>query len=115
MTQRLRKSLVDLWFVLALGVAVALPAHAGLISTDEARAPGERARVKALLERPELAGELERMGVPPLEAQARVDAMTPQEVSELAGRVDALAAGGALSNQELLLIIVLLLVLIIIL
>jgi hypothetical protein len=75
----------------------------------------ERDRVKSMLERPELAAELEKMGVPAADAKARVDAMTPQEVSQLAGRLDQLAAGGALSNQDLLLIIILLLLLIIIL
>jgi hypothetical protein len=69
----------------------------------------ERDRVKTLLERPELAAELEKMGVSPAEARARVDAMTPQEVAQLAGKLDTLAAGGALSNQELLLIILIVL------
>jgi hypothetical protein len=48
------------------------------------------------------------------EAKARVDAMTQEEVSQLAGRVDALAAGGA-SDRDLLLVILLVLLLILIL
>jgi hypothetical protein len=74
----------------------------------------ERERVKGMLERPEVAAELERLGVPAADARARVDAMTHQEVAELAGRVDALAAGGA-SNRDLLLVILLILLLILIL
>jgi hypothetical protein len=97
---------------IVLGLALAVPqAYAGMIGIADT----ERERVRAMLERPELAAELEKMGVPAGEARARVDAMTPQEVSQLAGRLDALAAGGALSNQDLLLIIILLLLLIIIL
>ena len=97
---------------IALALALAVPqAYAGMIGIDDS----ERERVKAMLERPEVAAELEKMGVAAAEARARVDAMTPQEVSQLAGRLDQLAAGGALSNQDLLLIIILLLVLIIIL
>jgi hypothetical protein len=97
---------------IVLGLALAVPqAYAGMIGIEDT----ERERVRAMLERPELAAELEKMGVPAGEARARVDAMTPQEVSQLAGRLDALAAGGALSNQDLLLIIILLLLLIIIL
>jgi hypothetical protein len=95
--------------VLALTLAVP-QAYAGMIGTDDA----ERDRVKSMLERPELATQLEKMGVSAADAKARVDAMTPEEVSQLAGRLDQLAAGGALSNQDLLLIIILLLVLIII-
>jgi hypothetical protein len=95
-----------------IGLALAVPpAYAGMIGIDDP----ERERVKSMLERPELAGELEKLGVAPADARARVDAMTPQEVAQLAGRLDTLAAGGALSNQDLLLIIILILLLILIL
>jgi hypothetical protein len=97
---------------IALALALAVPqAYAGMIPTDGA----ERDRVKSMLERPELAAELGKMGVSAVDARARVDAMTPQEVSQLAGRLDQLAAGGAISNQDLMLIIILLLVLVILL
>jgi len=92
-------------------VLVAPQAHAGMIGVQDP----ERERVKSMLERPELAAQLEKMGVSAADAKARVDAMTPEEVSQLAGRLDQLAAGGAISNQDLLLIIILLLLLIIIL
>lgn len=98
---------------IAIAALLAVPqAYAGMIGTEEA---AERDRVKSLLERPELAAELEKKGVAPAEARARVDAMTPQEVNQLAGKLDQLIAGGALSNQDLLLVIILLLLLIIIL
>ena len=97
---------------IALAIALAVPqAHAGMIGVQDT----ERERVKSMLERPELAAQLEKVGVSPADAKARVDAMTPEEVSQLAGRLDQLAAGGALSNQDLLLVIILLLLLIIIL
>jgi hypothetical protein len=97
---------------IALAAVLAAPqAHAGMIGTDDA----ERDRVKSMLERPELATQLEKMGVSAADARARVDAMTPEEVSQLAGRLDQLAAGGALSNQDILLIIIVVLVLIIVL
>jgi hypothetical protein len=96
----------------ALSLVLAVPqAYAGMIGVQDP----ERERVKSMLERPELAAQLEKMGVSAAEARARVDAMTPQEVSQLAGRLDQLAAGGAISNQDLLLVIILLLLLIIIL
>ena len=116
--QRLRKLLVDFWIVLAFGLAAALlmpQAHAGLIATDEARSQDERSRVKALIERPELASALQKMGIAPRDAAARVDAMADAEVFQLAGRLDAALAGGQISNESLLLIIILVLVLIILL
>jgi len=116
--QRLRKVLVDFWIVLAFGLAAALlmpQAHAGLIPTDTAQAQDERARVKALIARPELSRDLEKLGLNPADAEARVDAMADGEVLQLAGRLDAVLAGGQISNQNLLLIIIIVLLLVIIL
>ena len=104
--------------VLALGFAAALlasQAQAGVISTDEAAAQGERARVKALIERPELGAGLAKMGIAPQEAAARVDAMTDAEVLQLAGRLDAALAGGQLTTEQWLLVIIIVLLIIIIL
>jgi hypothetical protein len=84
------------------------PARAGLIGTDEAQAGGmdqERARVKSALVRPEVARELEKFGISAKDSVQRVDAMTDTEVRLLAGRIDALPAGGAISNTDLIIII----------
>jgi hypothetical protein len=86
---------------------VAQQAHAGMIATDKAVPAGEREKVKALLERPEVASRLEKMGIAPKDAAARVDAMSEEEVLQLAGRIDALPAGGAISNDQLLIILLL--------
>jgi len=118
MNQRLKQLLVDFWIVLAFGVAAALAmpqAHAGLIPTDEASAQDERARVKALVERPELTKALEKLGLKPEDAAARVDAMADAEVLQLAGRLDAALAGGQVSNETLLLIIIIVILLVILL
>ena len=118
MTQRLKQWLVDFWIVLAFGLAAALlmpQVQASMIGTEAAHAQDERARVKAILERPELAQGLEKRGIAPQEALARVDAMNDAEVLQLAGRLDAALAGGQVSNETLLLIIVIVLLLVIIL
>jgi hypothetical protein len=86
-------------------------AHAGMIQTDEL----ERERVKAMLERPEVQAEMQKMGVAAADAAARVDAMSAEEVRSLAGRLDTLPAGGArMSDQTLLLVIIIILLIIII-
>jgi hypothetical protein len=118
MVQRLRGWLIDFWIVLAFGLTAALlvpQAHAALIGTESAAAQHERDRVKAMLERPELAKGLEKFGLTPTEATARVDAMADGEVLQLAGKLDAAIAAGQISNETLLLIIILVLVLIILL
>ena len=98
---------------LTLGFALAAPyAHAALIPTEDAT---ERQRVKELVARPELAKELEKMGIVPADVQGRIDAMTDEEVRSLAGRLSAVPAGGELTTQEWLLIIVVILLVIIIL
>lgn len=100
--------------LLLIGLALALPqAYAGMIATDAAQ--DERSRVKAMLDRPEVVQELRKMGVPPSEAAARVDAMNDAEVRQIAGRLDSLPAGGQMSNQNLLLLIIIILLLVIIL
>lgn len=102
--------------VLGLAAAMVMPrAYAGMIPSEATQPADDRAKVKAMLERPEVVREMEKMGIPPEKAAARVDAMTDAEVSQLAGRLDALPAGGALSTQDWLLIIVVILLVIIIL
>ena len=107
----MKRQLTGLLLALTLALPQS-PSCAGLIPT-EAAAPNERERVMALIERPEVAQQLEKMGIPQNEAKVRVAAMSEAEVASLAGKLDALPAGGALSNQDL--IIILLVVLLILL
>jgi Family of unknown function (DUF6627) len=101
----------------ALSLGLSGAANAALISTadavDSVQAAAARAQMKVLLQRPELAKELKTLGASPAEAQARVDAMTDEEVTALAGKVADLPAGGRLSDNELILILVIVLILII--
>jgi hypothetical protein len=118
MLQRLIGAFVDFWIVVAFGVAAALlmpQAHAGLIGTEAAHSQDERGRVKALLERPELAGALQKLGLEPRDAAARVDALADAEVLQLAGRLDAALAGGQMTNETILLVIIIVLLILIIL
>ena len=99
---------------LALAALVAAPqAYAGMISPS---APAsDRERVLALVERPEVAQQLEKMGIPADQAKARVQAMSEAEVASLAGRLEALPAGGALNNQDFLVIVIVVLLVVILL
>jgi hypothetical protein len=108
----MKRFLACLGFVLAFA---APQANAALISTEEASAAQERERVLALVERPEVAQELQKFGIAPEDAKARVAAMSDAEVRYLAGKLDALPAGGQISTQNLLLIIIIVLLIVILL
>jgi hypothetical protein len=92
-------------------LVVSFPVSAGMIATP---VDTERARVKAMLERPELQAEMQKMGIVPAEAAARVDAMDDAEVLQLAGRLDQAAAGGQVGDRTLLLILLIILLILII-
>ena len=97
--------------MVVLATLAAPHAQAGLIASDATiKAPAsERERVKAMLARPEVAQELQKMGIASGDAAARVQAMSDSEVAQIAGRLGALPAGGVITNDELLLIIVIIL------
>jgi len=119
--RRLRIRLIEIFMFFALaaaGAAVMPRAHAGMIATDEAQKPTvqqERERVKGFLARPEVVKQLTDLGVVSADAAKRVDAMTDQEVLQLAGKIDQLVAAGALSNDQLIVIILLVVLLVILL
>lgn len=98
--------------LLVIATALALPvqaARAELISTDEVVSHSsiqeERDKVQAFLSRADAQQNLVTLGVNPELAKQRVDALTDAEVVNLAGKIDSLPAGGALSNHELILIV----------
>ena len=89
-------------------------ASAEMVGTDEAAASVEpanpnadREKVRAFMERPEVVKQLQKMGVSPDEAQARVGAMSDAEVRLVAGKLDMLPAGGRLTDFQLIVIILL--------
>ncbi|MBI2960391.1 MAG: PA2779 family protein [Betaproteobacteria bacterium] len=81
----------------ALGLPVP-EARADLVPTHAAGAaifaPAQRAGVAAFLERSEVRAQLERYGVDPAQARSRVEALGDDEIAAIAGRIDALPAGG---------------------
>ena len=116
MTYRTRNLIVEISLAIVLGIAAAMVmprAYAEMIDSTKAQAQSERERVKALLERPELAAALEKMGIAPADARMRVDAMNDVEVAQLAGKLDLLPAGGALTTEQWLLVIIIVLLLVI--
>jgi hypothetical protein len=73
-------------------------AHAGIVSSSEAMAStvqtDARAKVAAVLAREDVRAGLAERGLSAEQAQARVQAMSDDEVASLAGRIDQAPAGG---------------------
>lgn len=71
--------------------------QAAMIGTDQIVAGVQhrdgRGQVIEFLNRDDVARQLEGMGISPSAAKARVGALTDEEVSHLAGKIDSLPAG----------------------
>ncbi len=92
----LRKTLFVLFLSLALLPLASAQATGGLISSQEALAlerSGSVEQVQAWLQRDEVAAELTALGVDPALAQARVSALSPEEVDAMLHRIDEMPAG----------------------
>jgi hypothetical protein len=70
------------------------PAQAAMVATESAVAAGDRAHIAGLLDRTEVRAQLEALGVSVADAKARVAALGDAEVTQLAGQIDSLPAGG---------------------
>ena len=86
-------------------------ANAGMVNTEDAvahtQAPGARGAVRAFVAREGVARELQAMGVSTEAAQARVAALTEEEVTRLAGQIDTLPAAGAMAHAVVIALVLL--------
>jgi uncharacterized protein DUF6627 len=101
-----RKHLVNNWMTALIAVVFACfasVATAEIVSTGQALRQSDREQ--ELLNRAEVEIGLETLGVAPEDAGRRVDAMTPEEVRTVAGRMDTLAAGGEASATDWIIIL----------
>lgn len=83
--------------------------RADIVDTQDlaARAQTEQDRVKvqSFVERATVKEKLEAMGVEGLLAKDRVAALSEQEVHALAERIDAMPAGGTLSQMDMVIVL----------
>ncbi|MEY4122403.1 MAG: hypothetical protein RLZZ457_1241 [Pseudomonadota bacterium] len=84
-------------------------ARAELVETQELATQNQteqdRAKVQSFVERASVKEKLEAMGVAGLLAKDRVAALSEQEVHALAQRIDAMPAGGTLSQMDMVVIL----------
>src|SRR5207237_3195689 len=86
-----------------------LPTQAAMVATDKALGSREREQVGRYLARSDVQARLSQFGVNAGDVQARIAAMSDDEVAQLAGKIDALPAGGEILGAIVLIFLVLLL------
>ena len=77
-------------------LTLSFQAQAGMISTDRAAGAAsqlDRDAVVRIIDRPEVASQLQAMGLNSAAAHERLAAMNEEEVRSLAGKLNALPAG----------------------
>jgi hypothetical protein len=103
------------WFLLALQLSVAQATMLGpeaAIPRPASQADLDRAKVKQFLDQATVKDKLQAMGVSGLQASARVDALSEEEVHALAQRIDSLPAGGRLSDTDIIFILLIIILVI---
>ena len=90
-------------------IGLPFQAHAGLIGTDEvisaAQAAAARDTVASFLNRSDITGQLQVLGLSAKDAKDRVAALTDAEVAKLAGQIESLPAGAGGDGAALLAIL----------
>jgi Na+-transporting NADH:ubiquinone oxidoreductase subunit NqrC len=100
MPNRRRNTLVAVLASSLLAASLQSSAYAGVISTQQYLTTLDReatlVRIDAVLARAEVRSKLEQYGVDPVAADARIAALTDQELELLATELESLPAGGDL-------------------
>lgn len=114
MIRMLKKMFVHVLLTAFVFVGFTQTVQAALISTEQVVAAGaaqqQRAKITMALDRPEVQAQLEKMGISPADAQARIAALSDAEAASIAHQMETLPAGGDGFIGALLFIFILLLV-----
>lgn len=108
MNMRLNKLMRRLVQALVLNLVIFVsPSYPGVIGTDQSAASSaaQQDRAANVSNRETVKQQLEALGVKPGVARDRVAAMSDEEIGRLAQKLEAVAAGGALSTHDLLLVL----------
>jgi ribosomal protein L30E len=114
MMQSMKKMFVHAMITALVFIGFTQTVQAAIVSTEQVvsanAAQQNRAKIAATFDRADVQVELQKMGVTPEEAKARVAALSDAETASIAHRVDAMPAGGDGLIGGLIFIFVLLLV-----
>jgi hypothetical protein len=92
---KLFRRLIASFLILSMsGIAIPLPAQAGMVGTDVAVAAANRDRISTMLDREDVRQQLQGYGVSLADVKDRVAALTDDEAAQLARQMDTAPAGG---------------------
>jgi hypothetical protein len=92
---KLFRRLIASFLILSMsGIAIPLPAQAGMVGTDVAVAAANRDRISTMLDREDVRQQLQAYGVSFADVKDRVAALTDDEAAQLARQMDTAPAGG---------------------
>jgi hypothetical protein len=95
---RIRDYFLGTVFAALVAVGTPLPAHAGIVGTDQLLQAGQPslqvAEVQQWLQRADVREKLVSLGVDPQQASLRVASLTEQELQQVAQRITIDPAGG---------------------
>ena len=107
------KMLVAILSVVLLGTGYSSASYAGMIGTptllEEQNIGESRTLINAFIAREQVAARLLELGVDPVEVQARVSALTADELQQIESQIDEMPAGGILATIGLVFVILLIL------
>ena len=96
--ERFRRGCVVLLSVSLISLGLQTPAVAGIVGTADAIASVQQqddlAAVRTVLARDDVRGRMLELGVDPAQVDGRLAALTPAELSKLAGDIQQAPAGG---------------------
>jgi hypothetical protein len=114
MIRSLKKTFIHTMITALVFVGFTQTVQAAIISTEQVvsatAAQENRAKINAAFDRADVQAEMQKMGITPEEARARVASLTDAETASIAHRVDAIPAGGDGIVGGLIFIFVLLLI-----
>jgi hypothetical protein len=90
----MRRAIATTLAICVIGVGFPVNSYAAMISSDAAISANDRDRIMSVLDRADVRGQLESLGVKPADVSARVAALTDAEAARIAGQLDQLPAGG---------------------
>lgn len=93
-TRAIALAMASVMMVVSLMVG---PAEAGLITTEQILTPrnlsDERSRITNFIMRADVRQQMQALGVDPFEAEARIAALSDDELRQIAGQLERLPAG----------------------
>jgi len=89
------RTVARLLILCTIGLGIAIAGICSIVTTDQIHASADRDRVKDFMAREDVRMQMQSFGANADAVRERVDAMTDQEVSDIAGRIDQMPAGGS--------------------